>query len=396
MDNLSKYLEDVSFIGWIYEPTPELDLYWEQFCTSHPDQLKNIQQARKIILQFRTVAHSLSEEEKIILFSRILKQIEEKQYSKKTRRMLAELLKYAAIALVFFSIGALVFYRENKINPSFYSFNLEQITPQKNTQLIRSNGDNIVLNNERSFLKHQRNGELVVNNDTIKPTKPSRNIDRALNQLIVPYGKTSEIILPDGTRAFLNAGSTLVYPEQFTGKTREVLLSGEAYFDVKHNAERPFIVQVNDLRIKDMGTSFNVSAYPSDSRIETVLTQGKLSIRPNNSGILSRDTELVPGQLASYNRQTGQTQIKHVEVENYILWTQGIIKFETTDFSRIVKNLERFYNIRFHFDDPMLGHLQISGKLELKEDMNEVIERIARTASVQIIKKGDDSYEILK
>ena len=396
MDNLSKYLEDISFINWVFEPSPELDLFWKQFGTDHPAETKNIQLARNVILQFRTIAKTLSEEGKILLFSRILKQIEEKQRSKKSPRIFIGLLKYAAVALIFFSIGALLFYRPTTINPAFYAFNSEEQMPDNQAQLIRSNGENIILGDQRSVIRHQKTGELVINKDTLKPAKSDSKTGQALNQLIIPYGKTSEIILPDGTKVFLNAGSRLAYPDLFTGDSREVMLLGEAYFEVKHDSKHPFVVQVNDLRIKDLGTRFNVSAYPADGRIETVLTEGKVSIKQNNAGIFDQAIELIPGQLASYNRQTNQTSVKNVDVENYILWTQGMMKFETVDLSRIVKKLERFYNIRFQFNDPMLGTLRISGKLELNEDKNEVIERIARTASVTIINKGDNLYEILK
>jgi transmembrane sensor len=395
MDNLSKYLEDISFISWVFEPSEELDIFWKQLVKDHPEESKNIKLARKVILQFRTVAKSLSEEEKIHLFSRVLKQIEEKQKSQKSRQFIWGLLKYAAIALIFFSIGALLFYKQNEINPAFYSFNSEEQMPDNQARLIRSNGDHIILDDKRAVLQYQKTGELVINNDTLKPSNHNLAREAAFNQLIIPYGKTSELVLSDGTKVFLNAGSRLVYPEHFKNGSREVFLFGEAYFEVQHDAKHPFIIQVNDLRIKDLGTHFNISAYPSDSRIETVLTEGKLSIKQNNSGLFDQSTELIPGQLASYNRQTNQTSITTVDVENYVLWTKGMIKFESADLNRIVKKLERFYNIRFRFDDPMLGTLKISGKLELKEDLNEVIERISRTASVKIINSGDGSYTIL-
>lgn len=396
MDDLSRYLEDISFINWVFEPTSKLDIFWEEFGKLHPEEARNIQMARRIIQQFRTVAKPLSEEDKILLFSRILKQIEKKQKSKKSNLRLIGFLKYAAVALIFFSIGALLFYKQNQINPAFYSFNSEEQIPNDQVRLIRSNGDNIILNEKRAVLKYQKTGELVINKDTLQPSKVNFKGEESLNQLIIPYGKTSEIILPDGTNVFLNAGSRLVYPEHFKEKFREVFLYGEAYFKVKHDAKHPFVVQVNDLRINDLGTSFNVSAYPSDNRIETVLTEGRLNIRQNNAGFFDQATELIPGQLASFNRQTNQTIIKTVDVENYILWTQGMMKFESADLNRIVKKLERFYNISFQFDDPKLGELKISGKLELKDDLNEVIERIAHTASVNIINKGDGSYAILK
>ncbi|MDP2335303.1 MAG: FecR domain-containing protein [Bacteroidota bacterium] len=396
MDNLSKYLEDISFISWVFEPTAELDLFWKQFGTEHSEEAKNIRMARKIILQFRTVSKSLSEEEKILLFSRVLKQIEEKQKSKKHTRIFIGLLKYAAIAILFFSIGALLFYRSTEVNPAFYAFNSEEGIPDNQAQLIRSNGENVILGDQRSVISYQKTGELVINKDTLKPVKANSKNGQALNQLIIPYGKTSEIRLPDGTKVFLNAGSRLAYPDYFTGDSREVMLLGEAYFEVKYDAKHPFVVLVNDLRIKDLGTRFNVSAYPADGRVETVLTEGKVSIRQNNSGLFTKDTELIPGQLASFDRQTSEITVKSVNVEDYILWTQGMMKFETVDLNRIVKKLERFYNIRFQFDDPMLGSLKISGKLELIEDRVEVLERIARTASVKIVNNGDGSYAILK
>jgi len=396
MDDLSKYLEDIQFISWVFEPTDRLNSIWVKFQTTHPEEVKNIRMARKVILQFSTVAKPLSQEEKILLFSRVLKQIEEKQKSGKTKRIILGFARYAAVAILFFSIGALLFYRPTAFDPAFYAFNSEEKIPEGQAQLIRSNGDNVIISGKRSIIAYKKNGELVINNNTIKPTKPDPKNKQELNQLVIPYGKTSEIVLPDGTKVHLNAGSRLAYPDLFTGDTREVMLSGEAYFEVKHDAKRPFVVLANDLRIKDLGTRFNVSAYPADGRVETVLAEGKVSIRKNNSGLFTQSTELIPGEMASFDRQTDQIQVKQVDVEDHILWTQGVMKFETTDLNRIVKKLERFYNIRFHFEDPLLGTLKISGKLELNENRAEVLERIARTASVKIIKRGEDFYGIEK
>jgi hypothetical protein len=396
MDYLSKYLENISFISWVFNPSSELELIWNTYQTEHPEETKNIHLARKIILQFRTVAKSLSEEEKILLFSRILKQIEERQKSRKSVRILFSIAKYAAVAILFFSIGALLFYRQDTISPAFYSFNSEEKIPGNQAQLIRSNGENLILSSQRSVVSYQKTGELIINEDTLKPVNTDRKIVNTINQLIIPYGKTSEILLPDGTKVFLNAGSRLAYPDQFTGDIREVFLTGEAYFDVKHDSKHTFIVQANGIRIKDLGTRFNVSAYTSDGIIETVLAEGKVSIRKNNSGLFSQSTELIPGQLASFNIETSQISVKSVNVDDYILWTQGLIKFESADFSNLVKKLERFYSIRINYDDPLIGKLKISGKLELKEDRDEVLTRIAKAASVKVINNGDGSYVILK
>jgi transmembrane sensor len=130
--------------------------------------------------------------------------------------------------------------------------------------------------------------------------------------------------------------------------------------------------------------------------VETVLAEGKVLMEQNNAGLFDKAIEMAPNQLASFDRTTKKTIIKTVDTDNFILWTAGMLKFESTDLNRITKQLERYYNIRFQFSDPMLGALRISGKLELKGGKEEICERIASVASVKIVKRGDNLYEILK
>ncbi len=396
MEQLSKYIENKNFIIWVFEPDTELEIWWNQFETNHPEERRNILLARKVLLKFRTTNKELTEGEKILLFSRILKEVEEKQDSGKTRLLVYGLVKYAAVALLFFSVGALLFYKQSQFNPQFITQKMAEPVPENSAKLIRANGENILLSQSKSVLKYKSDGKLVVNNDTLMTDSSNPAPAMAMNQLIIPYGKTSEILLPDGTKVFLNAGSRLVYPERFTGKTREVFLVGEAFFDVSHDHEHPFIVQVSDLRVKVLGTRFNISAYPTDNVIETVLAEGKVRMERNNAGLFDKATELIPNQLASFDRITKETSIRIVDTDNYTLWTAGILKFESADLNRITKRIERFYNISFKYVDPLLGGLRISGKMELKEDKDEICERIARTASVKIVKKGDNLYEILR
>ena len=396
MEQLSKYIENKNFIHWVLEPDEELETWWNQFENEHPEEKRNIRLARKVLLKFRTTNQSLSEEEKITLFSRVLRQVEERQRNGKGRRIIIGMLKYAAVALLFFSIGALLFYKQNQFNPKFLAQQLSEQVPENVARLIRANGQNITLINNKSVLQYKSNGKLVVNNDTLKSDLSKPDSETTLNQLIIPYGKTSEVLLSDGTKVFLNAGSRLVYPEIFKGKTREVFLIGEAFFDVKHDKDHPFIVQLSDIRVKVLGTRFNISAYTADNVIETVLAEGSVVMDKNYAGIFEKSIVLVPDQMASFDRTTKDTRVKAVNVNNYILWTKGVLQFENTDLNRITKKLERFYNIRIRFADPLLGGLRISGKLELKEDRDEICDRIARAASVNIVKKELGLYEIIK
>ncbi|MEI6276216.1 MAG: FecR domain-containing protein [Prolixibacteraceae bacterium] len=396
MEHLSKYLENKNFIHWVFQPDAVLEDWWTRFENEHPEEKRNILLARKVLLKFRTRNQELTEEEKIVLFARVLRQIEERESSNKSRNLVVPFLKYAAVALLFFSIGALLFYKQNQFNPQFIGQKLSDPIPENSAKLIRANGEGIELKHEKSVLKYQTDGKLIVDNDTMRSNVANPAGEMAMNQLIIPYGKTSEIQLPDGTKVFLNAGSRLVYPEIFTGKTREVLLVGEAFFDVKHDKQHPFIVQTDDFRVKVLGTRFNLSAYPTDNIVETVLAEGKISMEKNDAGVFEKAIELSPNQLASFNRTTKETNIKIVDTDNYILWTEGLLKFESTDLSRITKRLERFYNVRFQYAEPLLGGLRISGKLQLREDFNEVCERVARAATVKISKKGEGLYEIAR
>lgn len=395
MEKLSKYLENKTFIQKVFESSPESELWLKQFEIEHPEGKSNILLARKILSQFRTTNRSFTEEEKILLFSRIIKEIEENQQKGKTKEIFITLIKYAAIALIFFSIGALLFYKRENISPGFFSQNIPEISQQNTAQLIRSSGESILLEQEKSVIVHDGDGSLQIDSKLVAPSIDNKSkTGSTFNQLIIPYGRTSQVTLTDGTRVFLNAGSRLVYPEVFAGSTREVMLSGEAFFDVKVDTKSPFIVQTSDLRIRVLGTRFNLSAYPSDNFVEAVLTSGKISLARNDAGFFDKPVELVPGQLASFNRKTMETSIRIVDTDNYTLWTEGVVKFESTHLNRILKRLERYYNVNFQFMDPMLGTLRISGKLELDDELSETLERVALAAKVRIEKSQEGFYVV--
>lgn len=396
MDNLSKYLENQKFILWVFQPNEELEAWWKSYISENPQNKKNIQLARNIISSLKTSDKNLSEEEKIFLFSKVLKKIEEEQDLKNKYRWVSSLLKYAAVAILFFSIGAILFYRKDNFNSQFYTQQLSEPISENEATLIRPNGENIVIHNKKSVIEYRNDGQVKVNNDVLESTNSIEKGVPALNQLIIPYGKTSEIMLTDGTKVYLNAGSRLVYPDYFVDKNREVFLVGEAFFEVKTDEKHPFVVQTTDLRIKVTGTQFNVSSYPLDNIIEIVLKQGKVRLEENNTGLLSESVDLFPNQLASFNRTTKGMELKEVNIDDYILWKEGIYKFESTDLNRIVKRLERYYSVRFIYADPFLGTIRISGKLELEQNFDETINRLAIAASIRIIDKGENLYEIRK
>ncbi len=394
MERISQFLSDQQFVDWIFNPTPESDLWWRRFQEDHPNEKHNLLLAKKVLQKFRTIDRQLSEHDRIILFTRILAEIEQKQQVKIKYRRFLVTVRYAAVALIFFSIGALLFYEREFVDPQFFIQNTSDNLVDRYTTLIRPGGESIQLKDNQSVFSYQENKSKLVINDSIEVNQSKEQGRKALNQLNVPFGKTSVVLLSDGSKVFLNAGSRLVYPETFTNNKREVFLSGEAFFDVQKDRDHPFIVVTTDINIEVKGTKFNLSAYTSDADYETVLTEGKVRVRQNRGGIFAGVTDLEPNQIALFDRASRVTEVKPVHVENYILWKEGMFKFESSDFSWVARKLERFYNVQFNFTDPTLQIMKISGKLDLNGSKESVIEILASMTSVKINKKEDNRYEI--
>ncbi len=393
MDKFLKYFEDKKFVRWALKPDEQLDAYWNDYLGKNPSEKKQLELARLLILQLQSKKEHNSDIEAIDLFSKIIRKLDNRGKKPSIRRIGIAALKYAAVALLFFSIGIALYYDREPDPFAGFTQPVIAMKGQNNVQLILADGENISIAEKDSKIEHQGNGNIVINKqDTIQSVFDSQRAE--LNQLIVPFGKNSSIQLPDGTVAYLNAGSRLVYPSQFVGKTREVYLIGEGFFEVAHNADMPFFVKTNKLEVEVLGTKFNLSAYPSDKFIETVLVEGKVKLTETGFHFMKTGYILKPNQLAAYNRESAETKITRVNVMNYVAWHQGYLNFESSDLSRIVKKLERYYNIHIRLDDPMLGLRVITGKLKLREETESVLKVLASTASAELLKLNESTYVI--
>lgn len=394
MEKISKYLEDKQFIHYVFNPSPKAEEWFRSIEIDNPDEKENIQLARKILLKLQTTDKELFSDEKVILFTRVIKKIEENQKNRKIRHVFIELMKYAAVAILFFALGTVMFYRKKDASLQYFTRDIYEAVNGNEAKIIRQGKEDIFLSEKKSRIEYRKDGEIVVNDQVVETATVVPTRVPEMNHLIIPYGKTSEVILPDGTKVWLNAGSRLIYPGFFADKTREVFMSGEAFFEVSADKGRPFIVQTSDIQIRVLGTCFNISAYFSDSVIETVLTEGRILLEQNSSRLFSETTELLPGKLAIFNKSERTTQLKEVDVENYTIWKKGLLKFESTELSRVIKKLERYYNVEFKYNNSFLGNIKISGKLELSESREYVFENIADAANVRISSLGANNYEI--
>jgi len=395
LEKFLTYFENKSFVRWVLHPNNQLDTYWNNYLGKNPQEKKEIEFARLLILQLQSKKEGgATEEEAIELLSVIIQQIENTNRKKNFRRITLSLLKYAAVALLFFFLGIGYYYFQKPASFNGLAEQLYSVPDENNVQLILGDGKNVPIDQKESTVEYRADGKIVINSrDTL--IAESEKQKNELNQLVIPYGKNSSIQLPDGTMAYLNAGSRLIYPSFFTGKIREVFLIGEGFFDVVPDKNNPFVVQTNDLKVEVLGTRFNVSAYPSDNMIETVLVEGKVKISPNSNNPFRKEYVLEANELASYNRTSAETRISAVDVSNYVSWHNGFLNFDSSDLSRITKKLERYYNIRILFEDPMLGIRSITGKLHLKNEKEYVLKVLARTASAEV-KQLDETTFVMK
>jgi transmembrane sensor len=171
-------------------------------------------------------------------------------------------------------------------------------------------------------------------------------------QIVTPFGARTVVQLSDGTEVFLNHGSKLKYPQKFTGKTREVILSGEGFFNVAHDPGKPFFVKTQKLNIKALGTKFNVLAYPGEEVIATTLVEGKVVVEQFTlEGKLKPIEVMVPGQHLCYNTKTGNITSSEGDIEKYIAWKDGKLIFDNESITQVADRLSRMFNVDIVISD---------------------------------------------
>ena len=190
--------------------------------------------------------------------------------------------------------------------------------------------------------------------------------EEVFNTLIIPKGGEFQIQLADGSRVWLNSETELRYPVNFTGKKREVILAGEAYFDVVGDPEHPFVVKVNDLDIRVLGTQFNVNAYTAGI-VKTVLVEGRVNLRGRMGEI-----DLHPRQMGEYRETDGNLHMMEVDVLPHVAWKDGNFIFRSESLENIMDKLSIWYNLDVFYTNDELRGIRLSGNLFRYGDVNQL------------------------
>lgn len=202
-------------------------------------------------------------------------------------------------------------------------------------------------------------------------------------------GVVKEIQLPDGTKVWLNDGATLQYPEKFNGKERIVYITGEAYFEVTKNPQKPFIVQSDAMQVKVLGTTFNLKNDKACQVAEATLIEGEIEVRGNNDeGMII----LTPGQRAELNKNTGRLTVKQVDARMDAVWRDDLIPFEKADLFTITQVLERFYNVKIILSPNIHSEVTYSGVLKKRNTIDSVLNSLKNAIPISYKIAGNNIF----
>ncbi len=392
MRTYNDYIDDPHFMKWIFHPDDSTVKYWEDYMESNPGEKKLILSVKEELRKLKLKNRDLTGYEKKMLFKEILKK-RNQQPVIRLRQFGKRILPYAAIAFLFLLVGNILmyFYLDGRFTKDRINYAALEYTSPAGPRLILSDGTDVPLKTNSTVKCFSR--EVVVDSKSVKI--PAGISDKyGPNQLIVPSGNRSKITMSDNTVVYLNAGSNLIYPSVFKRNTREVILFGEAFFEVTKNRHKPFVVKTPSIDIEVLGTRFNVSAYSDDNQVRTVLVEGLVAVKKHDASIFNRKVLLEPNQMLVFNKQTKNMTVSDVDVEYYTLWKNGILKFEDEELNQVIKKIERFYDLKIVFDDPSKSKMKISGKLNLSENRAEVFNYLSVLTKMNFEKADEKSYVI--
>lgn len=315
------FVADHSFKSWVLNPNPEKDYYWRTWLTNHPEQSESVAVAREIILSVNFTTKRIPTAKKDALYADIINRSKTKEESLKLtkgHRSSYQWLKVAAsvsLLLIAILVGILKF----------------------------------------------------VQNDTFIAETGTEYIERETRR-----GEKLTLTLPDGTIVKMNALSKIKFPTVF-GKSRDVELTGEAYFDVERNIHKPFLVRTGEITTRVLGTSFNVN-HSSDQSVQVAVTSGKVAVHQNES---KESYNLLPTELLTY-KSNGFTK-GYFDEEKLLGWKDWVLVFEDADIHEIAEKVSVWFDVDISVEGQQAVKRRFSGKFK-NPSLKQVLEGISYTS----------------
>ncbi|MAU16559.1 MAG: hypothetical protein CMH46_13590 [Muricauda sp.] len=384
IDNL---LNNDSFIAWVVSNGEQHSEYWNGLTESLPeDTAQTLEKAASII---KKVKASFSEPNEGHITSDFIQQ----QYIKllesshtnipspKTRTIrIQPILKYAAIFILLLSVSG-IYYFSNKTNGTFKNhlvsspFNTNDIlieTPDHEFFVIDDQTKNNWLADNGIFVSVDKEKIKFVASDGAKESY------HGPYKVYTPIGKRYHVVLTDGTNIELNSNSILTFDLSKQPNNRSVALEGEAFFDVAHNEHAPFTVQSSDLKVKVLGTEFNISNYPENGYTSATLIDGSVEVSsPANKSIVIK-----PGTQAKLYKGQNHIDVREVDVQEVVAWTSGRMIFNDEKFVDLIPRLNRWYGVNFVLSSDELNNVRFTGTLKKENDLTHFLQMLKYTEGI--------------
>ncbi|MBN8878479.1 MAG: FecR family protein [Sphingobacteriales bacterium] len=299
--------------------------------------------------------------------------------------------KYAAAAVIVLAMGIWVYQFINRSSPSSQLAGQQQyidtatIQPGDNkATLMLANGSILALTDADNGVLADQGGTNIVKLASGEIAYESGNNTEGpvlYNTIVTPRGGKYTVTLPDGSKVWMNAGSSLRYPTSFNGDTREVSLTGEAYFEIAHNPSQPFNVLVKDMKVAVLGTHFDIMAYDNEPAIATTLVEGAVHISSP-----SQEIQLKPGQQALQDSR-GQLKVHDdVNIQQVLAWKNGYFQFNDDKLDRLMRQIERWYDVSVEYEGT-IPERKFGGKIPRASPLSDVL-KVLELSDVKFRVKG--------
>lgn len=315
------------------------------------------------------------------------------QLKKNHNKLILKLLKYSAAAIIIF-VGSYWLFSQKLTN------NIHQVTTEKDVQpgregaiLVLSDGTEVSLDsalNSQVFVNHD-GSKVQISNGQVVYLDNKGSKENVLNSIKTPVGRKYGITLSDGTKVWLNSSSSIEYPISFSEKDRKVTISGEVYFEVARNPERPFIVNIQNspTNIKVLGTDFNINTYADDGNFKTTLLHGSIQLNTAKRQFL-----LAPNQQAISQPGSEEVQIiNNINPEDILAWKDNLFQFNEAGIDAVMAEMARWYNITVIYEGSK-PQSTFTGKIQKDLTLRQALKILGATR-VQY-KLTDDNKLIIK
>lgn len=375
------FLQDQEFLSWVKYPTEEWNAYWSAISVKH-QKGSEMQQAREMILLLNSTSQPAVEDRRDIVWEKIAGTMK-----KPVVRKISPWRGIAAAASVLLVISAGFFiYRQSQLKRSTpkVAAIVNDVAPGRNVAMLTlANGQKVMLDSSTDGLlareggtniRKTAGGQIVYEDGAATENELTVRI----NRIDIPRGGQYQLVLPDGTKVWLNAASSLQYPSSFTGKDRTVHLSGEAYFEVAQNTEMPFRVVSANQTLEVLGTHFNINSYDEEDVVKTTLLQG--SVKLTNT-LADASRILRPGEQSALYRAKQSFRVAKADIEETMAWKEGYFIWNKEPLESIMRKLARWYNIEPVYEKP-LTDVELSGIVSRSKNLSEVLAVMEMTGSV--------------